>query len=143
MISKLRQEIIEFLQKHEVGHLALSGPDGPWASIVRYMNHNLTLYLIERRTSDLIYYLENDPHIVFTVEGSQESVQLFGTAQVLTVQELHRKVDKVQANYRLKDRPAPGVYVVVEVKPERVYRLTHDNGATHRDTMDINTEAEG
>jgi hypothetical protein len=115
-----------------------------------FISVGLTLYLIEPQTSDLIFYLENDPRVVFTIdEGGVDpsgplrtSVQILGMARIVPPRELSAGLDKVQSAYDLKDRQAPGVYVVVEVKSKRVYRITDDNGVTHRETMDIDAGCE-
>ncbi len=150
MIDRLGHEISEFLQRHEAGYLAVNGPDGPWASLMPFVSVGLTLYLIEPQTSDLIFYLENDPRVVFTIDEDgcdpsgpvRTSVQILGMARIVHPNELSVGSDKVQSAYDLKGRQAPGVYVMVEVKPARVYRITHDNGATHRETMDIDAGCE-
>lgn len=143
MIDKLSQEITEFLNQHQTGHLALTGLDGPWAAVVRFISVGLTLYLIEPRASDLVFFIENDPHLVLTVEATdleaerRRSLQFFGATRLLALHELGWSPDEVRRAYALKDRQAPGVYVVIEVKPTRIYRVTHDNEVTRRDTLDI------
>lgn len=145
MIDKPKGEIIQFLQQHRVAHLALSGPDGPWATVVRFINVDLTLYLIEPRAGDLDYFIENDPKVVLTVsepradpEGDQqESVQLFGIARVLAAHEIRETPDEVQRIYALMDRQVPGVYMVIEVKPRQIQSVTYSKGAIHRNTIDV------
>ena len=118
---------------------------------MRFMSAGLTLYLIEPRASDLIFYVENDPHVALTVgeptaepQGRErESVQLFGNAQVLAPHELRGMPDDVQRAYGLKNRQVPGVYVVIEVKPRQVYRVTHRKGVTHRHTIDVDSPDHG
>lgn len=145
MIDKLKQDIVQFLEQHETGHLALSSPSGPWACVVHVMSVDLTLYLIEPMASDLVFYVENDSQVVLTIddpgaeaEGSQrQSVQVFGCARVLAPQELDERPDCVRAIYSPKNRQAPGVYVVIEVKPWRIYRILNDKGGARRDTIDL------
>lgn len=146
MIDKLKQDVIRFLQQRRMGQLALSSPDGPWASVVRFINTGLTLYLIEPRACDLVYLVENDPRTVLTVSNVeanqvgvlQKSVQIFGTARILTAHELSTEADEVQTAYSLKNRRAPDAYVVVMVEPRRIHRLIHDNDTLQRDTLDLN-----
>lgn len=145
MIDKLRQEITEFLDQYQTGHLALTGLDGPWAAVVRFISAGLTLYLIEPKASDLVFFVEKDPHLALTVEepevtpegGHHQSVQLFGTARILAPHELDQEPAEVQAAYTSKNRQAPGIYVMIKIDPKRIYRIIQDNGATHRDTIDI------
>jgi hypothetical protein len=145
VIDKPKGEIIRFLQQHRVAHLALSGPDGPWAVVVRFINVDLTLYLVEPRAGDLDYYIENDPKVVLTVsepradpEGDQqESVQLFGIARVLTAHEIRDAPDEVQRVYALIDGQIPGVYTVIEVKPRQIQSVTYSKGAICRNTIDV------
>jgi len=147
MIDKLSQEITEFLNQYQTGHLALTGLDGPWAAVVRFISAGLTLYLIEPRASDLVFFIENDSHLALTVEepaatlvgGHRQSVQLFGAARILAPHELDQEPAEVQTAYASKNRQAPGVYVVIKIDPKRIYRIIHDNGATHRDTIDVDT----
>lgn len=68
MIDKLRQELTEFLNQHRTGHLALTGLEGPWAPVVCFISADLSLYLIEPRASDLVFFIENDSHLVLTVD---------------------------------------------------------------------------
>ncbi len=142
MLDKPKGEIIRFLQQHKVAHLALSGLDGPWASIVRFMSVGLTLYLIEPRASDLVFYIENDPHVALTVgeptaDHPGENVQMFGLARVLPPHDLRGVPDSVRIAYLSKEREAPGVYVAIEVKPRQVHRVTYSKGAIRRDTIDV------
>jgi nitroimidazol reductase NimA-like FMN-containing flavoprotein (pyridoxamine 5'-phosphate oxidase superfamily) len=145
MIDKLKQETAEFLQQHQTGHLALTGLEGPWAAVVRFISAGLTLYLLEPSASDLVFFIENDSHLVLTVDepeaiptgGHRRSVQLFGTARILAPPELNREPAEIQTAYASKNRQAPGVYVVIKIDPKRIYRIIHDNGATHRDTIDV------
>lgn len=143
MVDKLRQEITEFLNRHQTGHLALTGLDGPWATVVRFISAGLTLYLIEPSASDLVFFVENDPHLALTVDepegGHVRHVQFFGAARILASQELDQGPAEVQTTYAWKNRQEPGVYVVIEVKPKRSYRVSHDRGTTYRDTIDVET----
>jgi|GEM_PF-1964692 len=147
MLDKLKQEIIEILQQNQLGHIAFSGPDGPWASAVRYMSVVLTLYLIEPSASDLIFYVETNSLAVFTIsvrnreissmEHLRQSIQIFGTAKVVPRQKLAAEPKEIQNAYALKNRQGPGVYVVIKIEPRRIYRVVHDNGVPRRDTLDI------
>ncbi len=145
MIDKLKSDIIQFLEQHETGHLALSSPSGPWACVVRVMSVDLTLYLIEPMASDLVFYVENDSQVVLTIDdpgaeaegGQRQSVQVFGSARVLAPQELDERPDCVRVAYSSENRQAPGVYVVIEVKPWRIYRIRHNKAGARRDTIDI------
>jgi nitroimidazol reductase NimA-like FMN-containing flavoprotein (pyridoxamine 5'-phosphate oxidase superfamily) len=148
MIEKLKDEIIQLLQQREVAHLALNAPDGPWASVVRFTSAGLTLYLIEPRASDLVFYIENSPHVALTItdaeagsaEGQLSSIQLFGSARVLAPHELHEGPDDVQTASAMKNRLAPGIYVVIEVKPNRIYCVRPSRGTIHQDTIDIDSK---
>jgi nitroimidazol reductase NimA-like FMN-containing flavoprotein (pyridoxamine 5'-phosphate oxidase superfamily) len=142
VIDKSKGEIARFLQQHKVAHLALSGLDGPWASVVHFMNAGLMLYLIEPRAGDLVFYVENDPHIALTVgektvDHTGENVQMFGRARVLPSSDLQGTPDGVQAAYVSKERETPGVYVVIEVKPRQIHRLMYREGAIRRETIDV------
>lgn len=147
MIDKLSQDH-ELLKQRQIGHQALTGLDGPWAAVVRFISAGLTLYLIEPRASDLVFFIENDSRPVLTVdepiatleEGHRQSVQLFGTARILALHELDQEPVEVQTAYASKNRQTPGVYVVIEVKPTRIYQITYNNGVTQRDTLDIEPE---
>ncbi len=109
------------------------------------MSVDLTLYLIEPMASDLVFYLESDPQVVLTIDdpsaeaegGQRQSVQVFGCARVLQPQDLNESPDCVQVAYSSENRQAPGVYVVIEVKPWRIYRVVQDEGGARRDTLDI------
>lgn len=148
MIDKLRQEVIQFLEAHQMVHLALSGPDSPWACVAQYMSAGLTMYLIERRASDLVFYVENDPQIVLTVcepqaesdRSVQESSLIFGTARILTHQELREIPDEIQAAYSLQNLRTPGVYTLIEVQPTRVHLVKRDGGTIHQNTVDVDWE---
>jgi hypothetical protein len=109
------------------------------------MSAGLSIYLIERRASDLVFYVENDPHVALTVGeppaepsgGKQESILIFGTARILTPLELHETPAEIQTAHSLRNQQAPGVYVPVELHPTRVhYSITRDDGTVHQHTID-------
>jgi hypothetical protein len=145
MLAKLQDEIAQFLRQYQTTHLALSCPDGPWASVVRFMSVGLNLYLIEPRASDLVFYIENDPQVVLSFDGSQADpephqrpiAQIFGIGRVLAPHEFSDLPDDVREAYNLKNGQFPGVYVVIEVRPRQVYRFSHNEGFVHRDTIDF------
>lgn len=70
MNSQLRQQIIALLEAYRSAHLAVAGPDGPWATVIPFLGDDLTLFLVETRASDLVYYVENRPEVVLTVGGN-------------------------------------------------------------------------
>lgn len=145
MLAKLKDEIVQFLRQYNTTHLALSCPDGPWASVVRFLSVDLNLYLIERRAADLVFYIENDPQVVLSFNGSQASpeqdqqpiAQIFGIGRVLAPHELSDLPNDVREAYALKNGQFPGVYVVIEVRPRRIYRFNQKEGFAHRDTIDL------
>jgi hypothetical protein len=145
MLDKTRDEIAQFLRQHKTAHLALSGPDGPWASIVRFISAGLILYLMEPQASDLVFYIENDPQVVLCIDRSETDperyqqliVQIFGVGRILGSHEFHHLPDDVRKAYDLKNGQLPGVYVVIEVRPWQVYRVIHTGESAHRDTIDL------
>lgn len=145
MLSRVKDEIAQFLRQYKTTHLALSCADGPWASIVRFVSVDLNLYLIEPQASDLVFYIENDPQVVLSFNGSpvdseqhQPSIaQIFGTCRVLAPHELSDLPDGVREAYLSKNRQFPGIYVVIEVRPRRVHRFSQNEGFAHRDTIDF------
>jgi hypothetical protein len=151
MLAKLKDEITEFLRQCKTTHLALSCPDGPWASVFRFMSIDLDLYLIEPRASDLVFYIENAPQVVLSFSGSQAEpeqqqppvAQIFGIGRVLAPPELSDLPDGVREAYHLKDGQFPGVYVVIEVRPRRVYRFRQNEGFVYRDTIDFDDLGSG
>lgn len=110
MNSQLRQQIIALLEYYQSSHLAVAGPDAPWATVVPFLSDDLTLYLVEARASDLVYYVENRPEVVLTVgeTGAGGHLQLFATARVLTVAELRATPPAVQDVYSHHSQQAPG-----------------------------------
>jgi hypothetical protein len=145
MLAKLRDALAALLRPCKTTHLALSCPDGPWASVIRFISVDLDLYLIEPRASDLVFYIENAPQVVLSFSGSQAEpeqhqqpiAQIFGIGRVLAPHELSDLPDGVREAYHLKNRQFPGVYVVIEVRPRRVYRFSQNEGFVHRDTIDF------
>jgi nitroimidazol reductase NimA-like FMN-containing flavoprotein (pyridoxamine 5'-phosphate oxidase superfamily) len=133
---------------YEIGHLALSSPDGPWSCIAHYIRNDLTLYLIDMRTGDLAYLIENNPDIVFTVAESDArekgwphvTVQLFGKAYELTADELSQSPNTVRAAYTEQAQRQPDVYGVIVVMPERVYLIKRNNESHLQETLDIKPE---
>lgn len=145
MIDRQKQEIVRFLNRHPVGQLAICTPTGPWATVARFFNHGLTLYVVEPQTSDLMFYLEEKPEVVLTVDhqeigsghGSAQSVQIFGVARTLENLREEGLPEFIRATYSAKNRESPGVYALVEVQAERVYRTCDQAGIIHRDTIDL------
>lgn len=141
MNSQLRQKIIELLRHYRTAHLATAGPDGPWASVVRFISDDLFLYLLAARASDLVYYVETRPNVVLTVgdagSGLQGNVQIFGRARVLTPGEVKAAPQAVQESYARHSQKAPDIYVVIHISPARIYYYAHEDGMAQRQTLDV------
>lgn len=139
MNSQLRQQIIALLEAYRSAHLAVAGPDGPWATVVPFLGDDLTLFLVETRASDLVYYVENRPEVVLTVGETEAGghLQLFATAQVLTAAELGATPPAVQDAYGHRSRRAPGIYAVLRVMPTRIRHYSPAGGLTQRQTLDV------
>jgi nitroimidazol reductase NimA-like FMN-containing flavoprotein (pyridoxamine 5'-phosphate oxidase superfamily) len=146
MNSHLRQKIIALLHHCRAAHLAIAAPDGPWASVVRFISDDLVLYLLEAQASDLVYYVETRPHVVLTVgeAGAGEEgpefpghVQIFGTAQLLSPAEVQAAPQEVGDAYVRLNQKAPGIYVVIQVSPARIHYYSDEDGRLQRQTLDV------
>lgn len=149
MNSYLYQEIVTFLHHYRAAHLAIAGADGPWASVVRFISDDLVLYLLEARASDLVYYVENRPDVVLTVAEAgagdepepRSNLQIFGTAQILSSAEMKVAPQEVGDAYGRLSQKAPGIYVVIQVRPARIhYYYSEEDGLLQRQTFDVSPQ---
>lgn len=68
MDETLRAAVLSYLERHNVMTLATSGPSGPWAAAVFYVNDGLRLYFLSSPRSRHAGDLSADPRAAATIQ---------------------------------------------------------------------------
>lgn len=68
MEDALRAAVLAYLAGHNVMTLATSGPAGPWAAAVFYVNDGLRLYFLSSARSRHCQDLSADPRVAATIQ---------------------------------------------------------------------------
>lgn len=101
-MENLKQEIINYLNKHELMNLATSSKDGmPAAATVAYIVNEDNIYFGTYKTSEKAQNIQNNPNVALTVDEDEidwktiQGVQLQGIASIVTDKEELEKVNQI------------------------------------------------
>jgi uncharacterized protein len=100
----LRRQVLEYLAAHNVVTLSTSGPAGPWAAAVFYVNEGLRLYFLSSPRSRHAQDLAADPRVAAAVHEDYrdwpgiKGIQLEGRATPVP----DADVERVRAIYAAK-----------------------------------------
>lgn len=96
MDDSLRTAVLDYLAGHNVLTLATSGPAGPWAAAVFYVNDGLRLYFLSSPRSRHAENLAADPRVAGAIQEDYrdwpqiKGVQLEGRVGLAADKELER-----------------------------------------------------
>jgi hypothetical protein len=95
--DELVARAVEFLNRHHCMSLATSGPEGPWAATVFYVNDGFDIYFVTRPNTRHVRNLEGSPRVAATINDDSADwqgiagIQLEGTARLETDEERRRR----------------------------------------------------
>jgi uncharacterized protein YhbP (UPF0306 family) len=138
--DEIRREIGEYLERHNVGTIAVADGDNPGAHTVYYVSRGLRVCFETDQGSQKIAVLQANPKVSLAVDEDYKDwrdikgVQLFGKARVLSV----GKSDAWKEAYlrkfpQVRDYGGiPSHHVFVEIIPEKVYFLDFTKKFGHK-----------
>jgi len=147
-----KEEILKFLQSHNVLTAAITMEDVPWASMVYYLSRDFNVYFVSIPKTRLSAYLEKNPRIAITIIGNEEDwqntqgLQIEGKAKLVSSRLEQVKV----ASLYLKKFPALGKMLMgsgglsklrqlkfYKVIPERMWLNDNSKGFGHKVELDF------
>lgn len=153
MSAALRQQVLDYLEAHNTMTLATSGPDGPWAAGLFYVNDGFDLYWLSDPDTRHSQNIAHAPQVAVTVHEDYadwrviQGVQAEGVAEVVgTVFQaggpMKRYVEKFPFLGDLRSPPpalakALATTRVYRFTPSRVYFVDNAKGFGHRDELPL------
>lgn len=121
LIDELRDRILNHLCRNRVCVISTSGIAGAWAVAAHYSTEGLKLDCCVPRWSDVVYYLEQDPHVTAIVVDTESKhlrwLQYHGIAHI---------------THSTGDRD-----VAIRITPQRIDLIDESRGWGVRETLDI------
>jgi uncharacterized protein YhbP (UPF0306 family) len=127
----LRRKVLEYLAGHNVVTLSTTGPAGPWAAAVFYVNDGLRLYFLSSPRSRHAQDLAADPRVAAAVHEDYrdwpdiKGIQLEGRVAPVPESEIERVRALYGAKFPVvKDAPEAPPEIAAALAGVRWYALT-------------------
>ena len=147
----LHDQIISYLENHNVMSLATTGADGPWASAVFFANEGLDIYFLSSPTTRHALNLAGDARVGATVQEDYarweliKGVQLEGVAKRLNDDATGhaRALFEKKFPFVGSDQAAAQIAAAMQkvgwyrLSPSRAYFIDNSKGLGHRDRLDL------
>ncbi len=144
-----RQQVLTYLQNHQVLTLATVGPDGPWAAALFYVNNNFTFYFLSAGHTRHAQNIVKHPQTAATIQEdykdwpSIKGIQMEGGVDQLRG-ELRQRAQQLYENKYpfIKNASAPIRLGLARVNwyrfvPERMFFIDNSKGLGHRDEIPL------
>lgn len=151
MSDELRKRVLEYLSTHTTMTVATSGPDGPWAAGLFYVNDGFELYWLSDPDTCHSANIARNPSVAVAIHEDYpdwrtiQGIQMAGTArQVGTLAQASGPMALYVAKYPFLGDPlhpppelAPALAKprVYHFAPARVYFIDNRKGLGHRDEV--------
>ncbi len=136
MLDELRDRISAFTSQHQVCVISTSGGTGAWAAPAWLYNHRLELVCLLPRWSDVLYHLEQDPHVMVIIQDTQSKalrwLQYRGRGQVAQPGDLEQALPDGRPNMWIDDR-----YVAIRITADQIDLIDENHGWGARETLDL------
>ncbi len=136
MLDELRDRISAFTSQHQVCVISTRGGAGAWAAPAWLYNQGLELVCLLPRWSDVLYHLEQDPHVMVIILDMQSKalrwLQYSGSAQLIQSRDAEEILPQESLNIQVDDR-----YVTVRITAERIDLIDENHGWGARETLDL------
>jgi len=119
VLDELRNRVISYLFQNRVCVIATNGSLGAWAVSAQYDNVGLELNCRLPRWSDVLFHIEQEPHVMAIIqdENPLRWLQYRGIAQITDLTDER--------------------YATIHIMPERIDLIDEDRGWGARETLDI------
>jgi hypothetical protein len=151
-VIDLKQQALDYLQRHRVLTLATAGPEGVWAAAVFYVSDGFTLYFLSAPTSRHARNLETTGRVAATVQedyadwreirGIQlegEAARIAGAEEAAAVLRYGQKFPVV-AHLASAPREIARAFERIRwyrIRPTRLYFIDNSQGLGHRDEVPL------
>ncbi len=149
--TELQTTISSYLSKHNVATLATHGPDGPWASAVFYVSHELSLYFLSAPTTRHCRNLDSDSRAAATVQEDYsewkkiKGIQMAGRISRLAGLECAHAASLYARKFAFADpgRASGAIAAAMakiswyKLEPDSVYFIDNSLGLGHRERFDV------
>ena len=136
MLDELRDRISAFTSQHQSCVISTSGGTGAWAAPAWLYSHGLELVCLLPRWSDVLYYLEQDPHVMVIILDTQSKalrwLQYRGWARAIQPKDLEQVLPGGTPYMPPDDR-----YVAIQVIAEQIDLIDENHGWGARETLDL------
>lgn len=120
--QQLQRKITETLERNRFGSFATVEGGRPKVRYMTVFNEGMTVYLVTSSQTHKVEELEQNPNVAlllgFEQGGTQDEVQIEGTAKVTRDEELRKKLWHDTFEQWLEGPDDPN-YVVIEITPTR------------------------
>ncbi len=136
MLDELRDRISAFTSQHKFCVISTTGGSGAWAAPAWLFSHGLELVCLLPRWSDVLYHLEQDPHVMVIILDTQSKalrwLQYSGNAQLVQPPDVEQIAQQGPLTKTIDDG-----YVAVRITPERIDLIDENHGWGARETLDL------
>lgn len=149
MSAALNEEALAYLEAHHVMTLATTGPDGPWATAVFYVNGGFDLFFLTETHTRHGRNLTNNPDVALAVHEDYKDwreiagLQIMGEARPVSLWEKAKLVPVFTAKF-----PSVGMFasdpryvpilsrsLVYRVRPREIWYIDNKKGFSTREKI--------
>jgi uncharacterized protein len=118
------QEVLDYLADRKTLTLATSGPDGPWAATLTYVNDGPDIYIWTRPSTNTARHLDQNPTAAFAIDEYAEDwrqtkgIQGRGPCSVVEGEGIARAADLFGQKYPQLRPGSTSAVIFYRVEPE-------------------------
>jgi len=149
--AELKQTVLAYLRDHNTLTLATTGPDGPWAAAVFYVNDGFDLYFLSEPDTRHSRNVAANPQVSATIHEDYtnwrliQGIQLEGRCEMIGAPakglramrlyiEKYPFIDSLAAAPELARALAKTRFY--RIRPTRLYFIDNTQGFSHREEVD-------
>ena len=143
------EEVLSYLDQHQVLTLATIGSDGPWAAALFYVNKTFTFYFLSAAHTRHSRNITENPHVAATIQEdyidwrSIKGIQLEGNVSQLQGAGQQRAISLYEDKYPFIKSATSQIRLGLakanwyRLVPSRLYFIDNSEGLGHRDEITL------
>lgn len=139
MLDQMRDQMRAYLAGHCVGVLSTGRRERAWAIPVHYRADGLEMDCLVPRWADVLYYLEQDPGVLFVIQSGQTKV--WEPLRWLEVHGTARLVERPDWTTLLPEwsyaTPPGEIYQIVHITPQHIDLFDESRGWGVQETLEL------
>ena len=138
-MTEVPQEVLDYLAGQKTLTLATSGPDGPWAATLTYVNDGSDIYIWTRPSTKTAGHLDQNPTAAFTIDEYAEDwrqtkgIQGRGPCSVVEGEGIARAADLFGQKYPQLRPGSTSAVVFYRIDPESLEFINAASGTEEGD----------